>query len=74
MERMSAAPVAAQGAELGDLFEYKLTQPITVRRNQSALVPIVQADVAVERVSLWSRRRRARRDRCARCGSPTTPG
>jgi hypothetical protein len=54
VERMSAAPAAAQGAELGDLFEYKLTQPITVRRNQSALVPIVQADVTVERVSLWS--------------------
>jgi hypothetical protein len=54
MERMSASPAAAQGAELGDLFEYKLTEPITVRRNQSALVPIVQADVTVERVSLWS--------------------
>jgi hypothetical protein len=54
VERMSASPAAAQGAELGDLFEYKLTQPITVRRNQSALVPIVQADVTVERVSLWS--------------------
>ena len=54
VERMSSGSAAAQGAELGDLFEYKLTQPITVRRNQSALVPIVQADVTVERVSLWS--------------------
>jgi len=54
VERMASAPAAAQGAEMGDLFEYKLTQPITVRRNQSALVPIVQADISVERVSLWS--------------------
>ena len=54
VERLLEAPVAARGQELGDLFEYTLTQPITVRRNQSALVPIVQADVAVERVSLWS--------------------
>ncbi len=54
VERLAAAPTAAQGAELGDLFEYTLTQPITVRRNQSALVPIVQAEVSIERVSLWS--------------------
>lgn len=53
-ERLSRTPAAATGADLGDLFEYKLTQPITVRRNQSALVPIVQAPVTVERVSLWS--------------------
>lgn len=54
LDRMSSAPVEAQGAALGDLFQYTLTQPITIRRNQSALVPIVQADVSVERVSLWS--------------------
>lgn len=53
-ERLTRTPAAAQGADLGDLFEYKLTQPITVRRNQSALVPIVQAPVTVERVSLWT--------------------
>ena len=54
VDSMAAAPVAARGQELGDLFQYTLTQPITVRRNQSALVPIVQADVAIERVSLWN--------------------
>ncbi len=45
---------AAAGGELGELFEYKLKQPVTIRRNQSAMVPVVQHDVAVERVSLWS--------------------
>jgi hypothetical protein len=45
---------AAAGGDLGELFEYKLKQPVTIRRNQSALVPVVQADIAVERVSLWS--------------------
>src|SRR5690606_22537571 len=45
---------AASGADLGDLFEYKLTQPVTILRNQSALVPIVQADITVDRVSLWN--------------------
>jgi hypothetical protein len=27
---------------------------VTIRRNQSALVPIVQSDVIVEKVSLWN--------------------
>jgi hypothetical protein len=52
--RLSGMEAAASGADLGDLFEYKLTQPVTIRRNQSALVPIVQADITVERVSLWN--------------------
>jgi hypothetical protein len=51
---MAAVEAAASGGALGELFEYKLKQPVTVRRNQSAMVPVVQHDVAVERVSLWS--------------------
>ena len=43
-----------RAAHLGELFEYKLKQPVTIRRNQSAMVPVVQHDIAVERVSLWS--------------------
>ena len=51
---MADVEAAASGGALGELFEYKLKQPVTVRRNQSAMVPVVQHDVAVERVSLWS--------------------
>ena len=51
---MAEQDVAAAGGELGELFEYKLKQPVTIRRNQSAMVPVVQHDVTVERVSLWS--------------------
>ena len=43
-----------QGRELGDLFEYRLKEPVTIRKNQSALVPIVSAQVEAERVSVWS--------------------
>jgi hypothetical protein len=53
-QAMASQTAAASGGDLGELFEYKLKQPVTIRRNQSALVPVVQADVAVERVSLWS--------------------
>ena len=45
---------AASGAELGDLFEYKLKDRVTIQKNESALVPIVQSHVKAEKVSLWN--------------------
>lgn len=53
-DRLREQEAAASGGNLGDLFEYRLREPVTIRRNQSALVPIVQADITVERVSLWN--------------------
>ena len=44
----------AQGESAGDLFAYNLKQPITVLKNQSALVPIVQAKVEADKVTLWN--------------------
>jgi len=51
--REESEPVA-EGSSLGDLFEYKLKERVTIRKNQSALVPILQTDIAAEKVSLWS--------------------
>jgi hypothetical protein len=45
----------AAGGDLGDLFEYRVTEPVSLTKNQSALVPIVNAEVDAERVSLWNR-------------------
>jgi hypothetical protein len=45
---------AASGQGLGDLFEYKLKDRVTLKKNQSALVPIVQTDLDAEKISLWS--------------------
>jgi hypothetical protein len=45
----------ADAASLGDLFEYRIKQPVTLRKDQSALVPIVSAEVAAEKVSVWNR-------------------
>jgi hypothetical protein len=45
---------AANGQGLGDLFEYKLKDRVTLKKNQSALVPIVQTELEAEKVSLWS--------------------
>ncbi len=49
----------ATAATLGDMFEYKIRQTVTVLQNQSALVPIVQARVAAEKVTLWNERQPA---------------
>jgi hypothetical protein len=46
---------AAETAQLGELFEYRIKEPVTLRKNQSALVPIVSAEITAERVSLWNR-------------------
>ena len=55
-ERLAGMQASAQGQNLGDLFEYRVDGAITIRKNQSALVPIVRAEVGVERVSLWNER------------------
>ena len=51
-----SAESSAQAQELGDLFEYKLKQPITIAKNRSALVPIVQSTINAEKVSIWNER------------------
>ncbi len=47
---------AAVSQALGDLFEYRLKEPITILKNRSALVPIAQAPISVEKVSVWNDR------------------
>ena len=37
----SSTPTQVRERKLGDLFEYTIEHPVTIRRNQSALVPIV---------------------------------
>jgi hypothetical protein len=47
---------AADAQPVGDVFEYRLKQPVSVRRNESALVPIARAEIDAEKVTLWSAR------------------
>jgi Carboxypeptidase regulatory-like domain len=53
-EARQRSEAAASGQELGDLFEYKLKDRVTLKKNQSALVPIAQTEIEAEKVSLWS--------------------
>ena len=52
---LSIAPNAST-ATFDDYFAYNLTEPITIRKNESALVPILQTKIDAERVTLWSPR------------------
>lgn len=46
--------LVAQAQELGDYFEYNIKQAITIGKNQSALVPILQSRIDAEKVTLWT--------------------
>ena len=50
----SGVEAVATGAEIGDLFEYKIDQPVTVPRDRSALIPILQTRMEGERVSIYN--------------------
>ncbi|HKG21027.1 MAG TPA: hypothetical protein VKC34_03945 [Blastocatellia bacterium] len=57
----SGVETAASGGEVGDLFEYRIEQPVTVRRDRSALIPILQTQMEGERVSVYNESVRADR-------------
>lgn len=46
---------AAYGQDLGDLFQYNLKEKVTILKNHSALVPIINSPIKAEKVTLWSR-------------------
>ena len=45
---------AASGNEIADMFEYRIEQPVTVLRNRSALIPIIQTKMDGERVAVYN--------------------
>ena len=51
---LEASTNPARAQELGDLFEYQLNDRVTIRKNQSALVPILQSRLDAEKVSVWN--------------------
>jgi hypothetical protein len=53
-QSLETRTTVAQTQELGDLFEYKLKDRVTIRKNQSAMVPILQARIDAEKVSVWN--------------------
>ena len=52
--RQSGVEAATSASEIGDLFEYRIDQPVTVPRDRSALIPILQTRMEGERVSIFN--------------------
>ncbi len=69
----SGVETAATGNELGDLFEYRISNPVTVTRNRSALIPIVQTKMDGERVSIFNEAARPDRPMGGMMLTNTTP-
>jgi hypothetical protein len=56
---VSSTPAQVRERKLGDLFEYEIEHPVTIRRNQSALVPIVLRSFEGRPVLLYNEATRA---------------
>jgi hypothetical protein len=73
VNEQSGVQTAATGNELGDLFEYRIDNPVTVARNRSALIPIVQTRMEGERISIYNEAARADRPMGGMMLTNTTP-
>ena len=40
--------------ELGDLFEYRFSQPVTIHKNESAMLPFLQQKIAARKLLIYS--------------------
>jgi hypothetical protein len=52
--RRDSVQVQTRTVEVGDLFQYEIKNPVSVRRGESALVPILQSDFDGKRVAVYN--------------------
>lgn len=45
---------AAQGGDVGEMFQYRIATPVTVARQKSAMLPIVNESVAADKISIYN--------------------
>jgi hypothetical protein len=53
-EAMAALEAAAKGVEVGETFRYDIDAPVSVPKQQSAMLPIVNQDVPAEKLSIYN--------------------
>ncbi len=53
-EAEAAFSPTAEGREAGEFFEYVVTNPVTVKRGNSALVPIIGTEISYQRELLYN--------------------
>lgn len=44
----------ATARELGELFEYRIAQPVTIRKNESAMLPFLQEQIGARKLLIYS--------------------
>ena len=44
----------AQAGQVGELFQFTVTEPVTLGRRQSAMLPIINAEISAEKVSIYN--------------------
>ncbi|MGA2327526.1 MAG: DUF4139 domain-containing protein [Bryobacteraceae bacterium] len=52
--RPSSIAAAAEGREVGELFEYSFSAPVTVRKDESAMLPFLQQKVTARKLLIYS--------------------
>ncbi len=50
----STIQVATEGQEIGELFEYRFNTPVTIRKNESAMVPFLQQKTDARKLLIWT--------------------
>lgn len=50
-----SAPAQAETKDSGEFFQYEVTTPVTVKRGESALVPIISAEINYQRELLYNK-------------------
>jgi chaperonin cofactor prefoldin len=57
-EIMQVAPssivASATAGELGELFEYRIAQPVTIRKDESAMLPFLQQPIEARKLLIYS--------------------
>lgn len=50
----SSVAVNTEGRDLGDLFEYRFGTPVTVRKNESVMLPFVQQKITARKLLIYT--------------------
>ena len=49
----SSVEASGNATEIADLFEYAITTPVTVKKNESAMLPFLQQQGTIRRIRRW---------------------
>ena len=53
VEVSASSVVGATGATIGELFEYNFAGPVTIKKNQSAMLPFLQDKIAARKLLIY---------------------